>query len=441
MSELTASNLQPSDSASNIAAKKSKRPGKAQRNANRSDVTAPASAATGPTSYTGQSLFARKASFAPVPQPGKFPVVFPSGAGEPTRDSRFAYDGVSLNKCFSHVAKDYVGSAKYAEFSTNADYQDIQFHKDLVAAALCSLAQQTVHAHANIGQSIGDFSAIASTDTFIMSSLKSVVSQFGEFSVESLGTRFILADYASEVTALVRTAHKVLQQDNIGAVSTIMKQHWLPVKPGDERTAFIVASKLSDYFKRFNVILPVNSLASAVFSGEESTAYTAVKNLLPEGSRNIFDALFNSYTSKAEFAAMFDGEPGTRILTELGLTWVTRGANTLNWEIVPKVRFPEIMDAWTKKKPTITKFFTCSTGLADRSTASGTPAQLAEVGGPEGVTVIKSLVAVSAPEFSLLACYPPTVLSEWVGDRNVVLTTSIPVKIRATEFAQLDWLG
>jgi len=392
-------------------------------------------------SATGASQFARKASFAPTPQPGKYPIVFPSGAGEPTRDSTFALDGCSMEKCFGRISENYVNSARYAEFSANASYGDFDFHKDVVAAAICALTQQIVHSHANMGLSVGDFSAIASTDTYAMSSIRSIVSQFGEFSVESLGTRYLLADYASEVKALVRTAHLALAQENAGAVSSVMKMHWLPASASDPRTAFIVAAKLSGYIQQFGIHLPVKDLASAVFSGTLPPAFIAVKSLLPEDMKGRFDGLFKGYSSKAEFTAIFSGSGGKETLQALGLVWPSPAANSLNWEIVPKVRFPEIVDKWSKKKASITKFFSCGTGLAERSSACGTAAQISSVAVTQGVTVVKSLYAISAPEFSLLACFPASVHSEFPGDLNVVLTTSIPVHTRATEFTQLDWLG
>jgi len=429
----------PSESASLVSSTKKIRPGKAQRAAKRASAPSQASATTGASSATTASMFARKMSFTPTPQPGKYPVVFPSGAGEPTRDSHFAIDGQSIFNCFAGVGQNYLNSARYAEFSSHAEYGDVDFQKDVIISGLLSIAQQIVHAHQNLGLPMGDFSSISSTDMFTMSAVRSIVRQFGEFSVESLGTRFLLHSYEDEVTALVRTAKRLKAQPTMSAVSTVLKEHWLPVRAGDPRVTFIVATKLKAYLERFHVSITMDELLSHLFQST-STAFDAVKTVLPESDRDKFDVLFSGYHTKSEFVAKFSGNANGWVLHALDLVWISPVVASLDWDVVPKVTFPSLADPWLKKRSTLIKFFSCGSGAIEKSSAAGSPAQLGVLEATSGVTIVKLMVAVSAPEFSLFACFPPSAVYPFGSDLNVVLTTSIPVKVRATEFMQMDWL-
>jgi hypothetical protein len=388
------SSLSPADSASQGGKKKKSRPGKAERAAARGLSEAPASDA--PTSLSGARAFSAGAVSAPVPQPGKYPVVFPSGAGEPTRD--------------------------------------------------LGLAQQTVHAHQNMGLPVGDFSVIASSDVINFNAIRAVLSQFGEFQSESLGTRFLLAGYESTVKACVRAAMSVQ-----GATSErIAETFWLPTARGDVRTRFYVASALSHFLRPFGVSLDVSSLSDCVFH-KESEAWTAVKSLLgeapplpspgipnPPDPRDRFDFLFRPYKTEDEFFNLVS--PRADELGELGLAWSNPAKQDLAFGMVPKVEFSPLVDGIARSRATYAKFFSLGSGLSNRSVAAGSPAQMSSVEDKGGVIVVRSRVAVSAPEFSLLACFPFSGLFSGLDPLNVVVTTSLNVAQRATEFTQLDWL-
>jgi len=444
MSEQQATPLTPTDSVSNAGGRKKARPGKAQRAAARGGYTPQASATTGSSSVTGASSFSARASFAPVPQPGKYPVVFPSGAGEATKDVEFALNGDSISSALAGLADDFINSARYAEFSANASYGDDSFRKDVARFSLLAIAQQIVHAHSNMQLSIGDMSAISATDHYMMRSIRSIVEQFGEFSVDQIGSRYVLADYESTVKSLIIAAAKISgPQVVVANIPFFIRTMWLPSRANDPKTTFVVAEALSRYTASLGVKIPVEELRSKLFS-QPSDAFIAAKARIDPAERNHFDVLFNGYTTQQEFTSKFSGAVGDSILNRLGLFWGTqngRAANHMDWDLVPKIKFPELVDYWAKRRATITKFFSCGSGLAEKSNATGSAAQLSRVEHVAGVTVVRSRLALSAPEFSLLACFPPCAIVADDTPMNVVLSTSIPVKIRATEFTQLDWIG
>jgi hypothetical protein len=412
-----------------------KRPGKNQRDAARQS-----SVSTAPSQLPSAIQFAGGSNFNPQPQPGKFPIVFPAGAGEPTRDSFFELNGLAVDQSISGLPGEFINSSRFAEFSANAGITDEEFESEMIIASLLGLAQNVVHAHTNLGLPLGDFSAISSTDIYLPSSAYQVIKQFGEFSVESLGTRFIFLDYESEVKALVRAA-KMVSLNKTHDVHDIIQSMWWPVKKKDQRTSYILAVKLQGYFQRFGVTLELDGLLASLFSGTMPDGFTAIKHVLPNTHKELFDPLFKRYTTESEFRAlMVPPADDLSIQTELQLGGLDLDGANLRWSLVPKVVFPELAGPWLRKKPTYTKFFSSLCGSQVKAEATGSPVQLSSVSRTEGITIVRSHVAVSAPEFSLLACAPATGHFPVTTALNVVMTTSLAVKERLTEFVQRDWI-
>jgi hypothetical protein len=386
------------------------------------------------------SFFASQVPADPTPQPGKFPVVFQTGAGEPTRDLNFAYEPNIIAEIVDPLFSRYEYNPRYAEFSSYSGYDDSLFERDIVRSFLLALTQQTVHAHVNVGLPLGDFSSIASSDSFVFSSLKSVVDQFGEFLSPELGTRFLLKDYVSTVKSLVRATSQV--QASEGWLDVVDRM-WIPSELSDKRTAFIVAYKLAGYLSSaLDINLDVNVLSQKIFK-ESWDLFDALKPLLSddEDVQDNFDKLFQGYANEQNFTDTFSSPDGQALLTLLGLKWNAPAVTHFEFGLIPKIRFPELLDEWVRKRSTIMKFISCTSTLRDRASARGSIAQVSEVADSSGITVVNTHVALTAPEYSLLACFPPSGAFEYVGPMNVVLTTSVAKTIRATEFLQLDWLG
>jgi hypothetical protein len=435
---VTMSSVTPSESASS-AGKRKNRPGKNARQAARASAPPGATSQTGSSSVSKASFFASQLPSDPVPQPGRFPVVFQTGVGEPTKDVNFCFSPEVINGTTSALSQRYIFNPRYAEFSSDSDYTDDLFERDLVRAFLLGVAQQTVHTHVNMGLPLGDFSSISSTDVFLPTSLRSVVSQFGEFSLPALGTRFLLRNYVTTVSSLVFAASKVVETK----VTDPVHELWLPMSTTDTRTRFIVANALSQFiYTGLNITLDVEELSNHIFTDTWSV-FDALKTELGDDdvARDRFDFLFSGYTDEAQFVTKFLGAPRQAVLHQLNLRWDDPVRGDLNFSFVPKVMFPELVDKWARKRSAIAKFVSVSSGLTNRAEAVGSAAQISSVKNTEGVTLVKTHVALPAPELSLLACFPSTAFFGSVGPLNVVMTTSIPTAVRATEFLQMDWLG
>lgn len=431
------SSVVPGDSVP--AASKKQKPGKRERAAKRSLVGGSSGV---PASTTKAQAFATGSSD-PTPMPGKFPVVFQTGAGEPTRDHEFAINPDVLSSVLPSLPSRYTKNPRYTEFRASAGISDAQFSSQLVAASLLRLAQQIVHAHVNMGLPQGDFSPVASSDVRVPAALNAVLSQFGEWSAPSLGTRFLLRGYEDTVARIVFAATRVWDS---GQGVSVLERSWLPMSSKDEVTKVVVAHHLNEMLKEHDVSILPSVLEDAVLSGEVPDAWEGIKRLLGEppspgkpDPRDRFDFLFKSYADVGQFTVAFTTVPASLVLAELDLPWKNPSAGHLDWQFNAKSSFSRVSDLWARSSAAYAQFFELSTGLANRSAARGSGAQMAEVSDIEGVTVLKTGLALSAPEFSLAACFPPSAL--FVGDitRNVVLTTPLSISQRATEFCQLDW--
>jgi hypothetical protein len=438
MSSLPPSTVAPGDSASSSG--KKKKPGKAERAVRRSQVgSVPGQAA----SAAKASAFASGSDF-PAPQPGRFPVVFQTGAGEPSRDLDISLNGDPILANLAEFPSRFTMNAKYSEFKAHAEITDAEFATDISVSALLRLAQQVVHSHVNMGFPQGDFAPVSSSDVRLPASVSAYVSQFGEFSVPALGTRFLLSGYAETVKRLVWLANQMANRRD--GNPRLLERFWLPVTARDPVFKLIVADRLNNLLSSAGVSVAVKELEDGLLSGAVPDAFENVKEAIGEtpgvgetDKRDRFDFLFKSYADVGVFTTAFTTTDNTASLLELDLLWSTPSAGHLDWQFNVKTAFTEMADRWAKVSTTYAQFFEMSSSLTNRSSASGSQAQMAIVSDVDTVAIVKTHLALSAPEFSLAACFPATAVFSGGLSRRVVVTTPLSVKQRATEFCQLDW--
>jgi hypothetical protein len=378
----------------------------------------------------------------PRPQPGKFPVVFSTGAGEPSRDHTFSIDGKTLGDVMRDLPGRFTYNPKYAEFKAHAEVDDSEFRNDLVSSALLRLAQQLVHSHVNMNLPQGDFAPVASSDVRVPASISAYLSQFGEFAVPALGTRHLFRDYENMVKKVVFTAGEVRSRGPNGA----MYRLWLPMSPGDGNTKLVIASRLADFLRNAEVSILPTVLEDAVLSGEVPDAWEGIKSFLGDepgegevDTRDRFDFLFKAYGDVGQFLTAFTTPVASGVLAELSLPWPSPSAGHLNWQYNVKSEFTRLADIWARKSAAYSQFFEMTSAQTSRPSATGSQSQMAIVSDVESVTVVKTHLALSAPEFSLVACFPATATFTGGLSRRVVVTTPLSAAQRATEFCQLDW--
>jgi len=440
------SSVAPGDSASSTGRKKSK-PGKAERAARRSQVG----------SQPGQSASAQKASLfssggagEPKAQPGRFPVVFATGPGEPSRDSGFTLEAGNLRDVSGSFAGRYQLSPRFAEFKAHSGFSYSNFSEHLRSAFFLRLAQQVVHSHVNMGLPQGDFAPVASTDVRVPGAMTAVICQYGEFSVPELGTRFLFEDYENLVRKLVFTAEQ--ESKNGSDHEAILERFWLPISPNDNHFRTTIAEGLASFVSTFDVSVSPTVLRDAVLSGTVPDAWEGIKGFLGEAppapgegeqtltdQRDRFDFVFRGQIDSAHFVTAWTTEAASDALEEIGLAWNQPSAGHIDWGFNAKTSFTMLADSWARKSFTYAMFFEMSSGLMNRSAASGSLAQLCDVTTSDEVTVVKTHLALSAPQFSLAACFPPECTFLEHFSRRVVVSTPVSVRQRATEFCQFDW--
>lgn len=436
------SSIAPSDSVSSTP--KKSRPGKRERQQARSAV---GSSGGVPASASKAKAFAAGGMDDPIPQPGKFPVVFQTGVGEPTRDQEFAFSPDALESSFSDLSPRYSENARFAEFREYSGQSNADFQHWLTVSSLLRLAQQSVHAHVNLGLPQGDFAAVASSDVLLPSALSVVIQQFGELSIPSTGTRFLLADYQSAVKRLVFCASHI---DKHGKPRATLSSSWFPQTQRDGVTKLIVARALNSYLsKTFNISFDVQHLEEAVLSGARPPGWDIIKDFLeaspPQGltgavARSRFDFLFEFYSTSDLAVNAFTANGVSATLGVLGLRLDATVIGAIRWtSFNTKQVFSELAEKWARTSAAYAQFFELSSGLANRSSAKGSLAQFAQVSSRDGVVVLRTSLAISAPELSLAVCFPPTALVSHEPDRRVIVTTSLNVSQRATEFCLKDW--
>ncbi|CAJ31887.1 capsid protein [Ophiostoma partitivirus 1] len=428
------SSVVPSDSASSAGRKK--KPGKAERAARRSAVS---SAPGAPASNQKAAAFAAAtSSFDVRPQPGKFPVVFATGAGEPSRDMKFSVRPRVVASGLSSFLPAFKDNPRYSEFLTFTEYTDADFSRQLSVAALLRLAQQIVAAHVNMGLPQGDFSPLSSTEVRLPASVSAFLSQFGEMSVPSIGTRLLLANYTSTVHSLVLAADRLTQG---GSVQQTAERLWLPMSSRDTRTRAIVAGQIWDLSNQAGLSIPRSDLEDAVLSGNHPDFWdTVVEQLEADPARRPeWNFLFQTQADVGQFATNWTTANATRVLGKLGLEWPNPSAGHLDWQFSAKTVFSELADQWAQKSAAYAQFFEMTSSAASKPTAAGSLSQFAAVSTNDSVTVIKTFLALSAPEFSLAACFPSTGFIHADVPHNVVVTTPLSVRQKTTEFIQMDW--
>lgn len=432
------SSVAPNDSVSSTSKKKT-RPGKAERAALRN-----ASSVTGVSASASKAAaFAAGASLDPSPQPGRHPVVFPTGAGEPTRDWEFTYDPSSLSKVARSFWCRYKQNPRYAEFRAHAGVTDNEFYRHLAVVFLLSLCQQTVHTHVNMGLPQLDFAPVASSELRVPASILTVTSQYGEFPEALLGNRFVLADYSNEVDKLVWCAEQIW---NSGRVEHVLNRAWLPASSSDRNTRLIIADALKKILEVEGISFPGTVLEDAVLSGEVPDFWQHIKDALGDApvsderdQRDRFDFLFKAYPDVGQFTTAFTTVEASSVLQELNLAWDNPSAGHLNWSYQGKRGFSELADKWARISAAYAQFFELGSSLASRGNAVGSPAQFVHVQTVDVVTIVRTYLALSAPQFSLSACFPPVGVFSGSVSRNVIVSTPLSVEQRATEFIQADW--
>jgi hypothetical protein len=91
--------------------------------------------------------FSSRMSAAPTPQPGKYTVVFATGAGEPKKSAEFQPDPKTIKATVGNFPEMYAAAPRYVEMRCLLNLSDFDFARFLQGNTLVAIDQQIVHPH------------------------------------------------------------------------------------------------------------------------------------------------------------------------------------------------------------------------------------------------------------------------------------------------------
>jgi hypothetical protein len=221
----------------------------------------------------------------------------------------------------------------------------------------------------------------------------------------------------------------------------VLNRSWLPVTSGDPRSQSILARSLASYLSgTFGILVAIEKIRTEfIFSGVVPAWWPPVAAAIGANPPDMFDFLSTDFDDEDDFLADFGTAAARRVLQLLGLEWATPRAAHLRFGMRPKPVFTGLADDLIRKKVSYDKFFSLVGSLVNKSTATGSTAQLSKVKDEDGITIVSTRLSLGAPELSLLACFPVSALVSWYDTYNCIVTTPVMVSTRRLEFVLLDW--
>jgi len=446
MSEVSSTanlSLVPNDSVSNVSVKRH-RPGKRERAMN-SNPTLPIQEhpVSSERNRGKEEKFAKPAK--PMFQPGKFPVVFDTGVGEPTVDY-----GVTpvVAKYHNHVQEVYTSirdEVRFTDFRANAHLLDVaaenRFKREFEAAALCTLVVQLLKSHVAMGFPAGDFGPATSSDAYHLNSVHMIASQYGEFKMPELGERFLLEGYSETLSALIRLASYILDKDDAEA-SRAVECWWIPTTGKDRRTILLISAEVQRMYREANFPVPeLSQIMHCFFSGVQPPGWAAL--LLAAPNLGVLSPLFvaqrNVPNSWWEDFLINDGDAGNR-RTAIALPWQNPNVADFDWSLNHKSAFGDVQTRWAARRPIVDKFFVLASIGSRSGDFFGGAIQLSNYSEVESITILKGRYAVETPKLSLAAVFwPSTVYDRLIHKTDAVKTTTLNVAERRVNWVQRDF--
>jgi hypothetical protein len=165
-----------------------------------------------------------------------------------------------------------------------------------------------------------------------------------------------------EVKALLRSFLTFHEEDVWSAPAAL----WLPVEPGDPRTALTIASRIASYAQAVGTGVPANGLAGCLFSGAQPKNIKDIANLFP-AYKNGVEMLFHEYKDGPSFAKILqhadvagimrilhlyaDEDILSKLRIDQSLLEVVREANHLMVRLCSETKKPPIAQRWNRGIP------------------------------------------------------------------------------------------
>jgi len=376
-------------------------------------------------------------------QPGKFPVVFDVGAGAPTVDRWFVPNVETMVDNARGIYNAVATTPKFVEFKANLDVSSTdateRFESRFESASLLVAATQLVEAHSALGFPKGDFGVLTSSEINHLYSVYTVSMQYGDFKIPQTGENFRIRGYDDVVKSVIRTADRIWDVTHQDDRDEHLQSWWTPVRRGDEKTRFILCSRLQRSIAKANLGFTPDRewLLANLFKGKQPVWWREYAPIPTGETEHPLDWLWAAEPKTAEAWVALKPEQ----YNPLDLYWKDPEVEDLSWGFSYKEVVARLASRWASYNTVLNRFFTTEvTQILKGRETGGVPTQIADQKTVEGVLIQRNHVSVNAAYLSLAACFPPKSEVFLETTVNVVTTTLLNVQERGALWAQKDIL-
>lgn len=223
------------------------------------------------------------------PQPGKYPIVFPTGSGEVGTRVHAAIDAESVKGNFAEFFDAFTRNPAFEVAINQAGYSDDQVTSSLFKTLLLSMAQKVIASHKSEGLSTGDLAVFLDVKVTNLTPVQTIIDQLGEFSSKLLGTAYRWIDFEATVLALIRAAYDFENlEDSRKSYNKVIDAMWAPVTVDDKRSKLIVACHINQWLdSAASINLSQDDLVSSIYSGKLPKRWDVVKCILGDAATEV----------------------------------------------------------------------------------------------------------------------------------------------------------
>lgn len=355
------------------------------------------------------------------PQPGKFPVVFKVTAGLP----KIQVFSIPLPTVFyaniSQLFDIITSQQKFIKLNqqafNNAPNRIQAFKRRFESAALLAMAQQIGYTKQAQHLPFGDLGPLMSAFLPHLRTVRMICQQYGDFSIDQLGQLGRIHHFEDVIASIVRAAFRIWVEDADAVqepVSDVAAQRslslwWLPMNDYRRHTHVVLCNMLRNLAQQHAPWIDIPLTTTRLFTGTAPPWLPALVAAIDD--EDITDHLPWLFQPEPQTAAAWIARAPN--LTALGLRWDNPVDLDLFWAIRPKRTAINLISMWANTDINYIQQYFHTLDKQTGTSEQGTSLQIAQIEDnleDSMVVTVRAQVDVTADQYSLAACFPPTSL-------------------------------
>lgn len=347
-----------------------------------------------------------------VPQPGKFPIVFPTTSGPPLTKVHHVPDPENFVAMVLNAILTIISHPKFVNYIHEAYSNDDNRVNAMVnrytSVSLLALCQQICHTQVVRKEAIGELEPLYLSDIKHLRFIREITQQYGDFSIPLTGELCRIFHPEEMCIKLIRLAHQIYCRDgdnplNHDEIMDYARAWWLPTETGDEITRWYIMYHVRRYVAQQvpHVIIP-DTFQLFEVTQQQPDWHAEYVRLAPAGNVDLtwtYAAMPNS--ANAWFAIANE-------LDQIGCTWNNPAAADLRYNSDHIADAMTIINGWADALPFLEANCHTSGRLSNACMAEGTPLQVAQITHTVHQTLIKIRAVVAfGVDGSKAAIFPP----------------------------------